>query len=116
MNYGIGFTRLTQDNIVNEGATWLYGWHIQASADGGDVSFYEGLDSSSGRLLATVKALANDPNPFITHIPFFLDRGLYVDIGSNVTAVTLFWLPDPPNYVGMLPVEVMQRLMELANG
>ena len=94
MKTGCGFTRLTSDNIVNEGNTLLFGLHIDASADGGDVSLYEGLDASSGRLLGTFKGIANDVNKVTYPYPVFLDRGLFVDVGSSVTAVTLFWLPS----------------------
>lgn len=93
MQNGTGFTRLTADGIVNEGATLLFGLHIEASTAGGDVSLYEGMDSGSGRLIGTFKENANDHDVLSFPVPIFLDRGLYVDIGSNVTAVTLFWLP-----------------------
>lgn len=93
MQNGVGFTRLTADGVVNEGHTILYGLHIEASIAGGDVSVYEGLDSESGRLLGTFKENANDHDILSFPHPVYLDRGLYVDIGSNVTAVSLFWLP-----------------------
>lgn len=93
MQFGVGFTRFISDGIVNEGQTLLYGIHIEASVAGGDVSLYEGLDTGSGRLLGIFKDNANNHEPKSFVPPVFLDRGLYVDIGSNVTAVTLFWLP-----------------------
>lgn len=90
---GIGFSRVTQDSIINEGQSVVYGLKIEASVDGGDVSLYEGLDASSGRLEGTYKALQNDRKPFGFPVGIYFDRGIYVDIGSNVTAVTIYWLP-----------------------
>lgn len=93
MQQGSGFTRLTVDGIVNEGQTLLFGIHIEASTAGGDVTIYEGMDSQSGRILGVFKENLNNHEVKNIIPPVFLDRGLYVDIGSNVTAVTLFWLP-----------------------
>ena len=93
MQNGAGFTRITQDGIINEGNSLIFGISIEASVDGGDVSVYEGLDTQSGRLHGTYKALVNDRKPFGFPAPVFFDRGIYIDIGSNVTAVTVYWLP-----------------------
>ena len=90
-----GFTRITADRIINEGATLFYGVIIEASADGGDVSIYEGMDALSGRLFSTLKALANDREIGAPGSPVFFDRGLFVDVGTNVTAVTVLWVPVP---------------------
>lgn len=93
MQHGTGFTRLASDGIVNEGPSLLFGLHIEASTAGGDVSVYEGNDSASGRLIGTFKDnLTNhEVKSFIP--PLYCDRGIYVDIGSNITAVTILWLP-----------------------
>lgn len=91
---GVGFTRITSDQIITEGTSLFFGVSIEASADGGDVSVYEGLDSSSGRLIGTFKELANVHTPQVFPYPIACDRGIYVDIGTSVTAVTVFWLPD----------------------
>jgi len=93
MQNGIGFTRVTQDTLINQGNTLVFGLSIEASADGGDVSLYEGMDNLSGRLHGTYKALANDRKPFGFPAPVYFDRGVYIDIGTNVTAVTIYWLP-----------------------
>jgi len=93
MQKGAGFTRLTADGIVNEGQTLLFGIHIEASTAGGDVSLYEGNDSQSGRLIGTFKDNLTNHEVKNFNVPVYLDRGLFVDIGSNVTAITVFWLP-----------------------
>ncbi len=93
MQRGVGFTRLISDGIVNEGPSLLFGLHIEASTAGGDVSVYEGSDSSSGRLIGIFKENANNHILMGLHTPIYCDRGIYVDIGSNVTAVTILWLP-----------------------
>ena len=91
INDYVGFTRLTKDDLVNDDKTLLYGVLLEITTDGASVILYEGNDASSGRLLFTVKGLANDTKFIWFDKPLLLERGLYVDIGSNVSAVTLFW-------------------------
>jgi len=93
MYSAFGFTQIKSDQIVNEGHTLLAGFIIEASADPGDVSLYEGLDASSGRYFGKFKGLTNDSKPIIFPVPVYFDRGLFVDVGSNVTGVTLIWAP-----------------------
>lgn len=93
MQRGTGFTRLIADGVVNEGPSLLFGLHVEASTAGGDVSVYEGNDKDSGRLIGIFKDNANNHEPKNFIPPIYCDRGIYIDIGSNVTAVTVLWLP-----------------------
>jgi len=90
---GVGFTRVTASRVINEGQTLLFGALILVSVTGGSISLYEGTDASSGRLIATVEGEANITHQLKFNTPLYLDRGLYVSVGSNVTEATVIWLP-----------------------
>jgi hypothetical protein len=85
----VGFDCVTEDKRVCEGPCDLYGLTVLASAAGGDVTLYEGQDASSGRKIGTYKGAANVTNPIMFSFPLPLARGLYVDIGSSITEVTV---------------------------
>lgn len=84
------FFNTSVDALVNEGETFLAGVDVLASAAGGDVTLYEGLDTSSGRKIGTFKGDANITNQIRFNPPLRLERGLYVDVGSNITEVTIY--------------------------
>lgn len=93
MNNHVAFTRTTTDQLINEGETLLHGLLLLTSVTGGDVTLYEGLDPDSGRKIWTFKGEANISQMISFPAPLWLERGLYIDVGSNVTEVTLFWTP-----------------------
>ena len=92
MNKGHGWTLVTKTQTINQGETILYGAIIHASADGGYVSLYEGLDAGSGRLIGTYHTLAV-LNLTLDLLGIRLDRGLHVVIGDDVTSCLLIWDP-----------------------
>lgn len=93
MQQGFGFTQIKSDQLINQGKTIFAGLIIEASADPGDVTIYDGLDTSSGRLFGKIKGLANDSKIAGMPAPVHFDSGLYIDVGSNITGVTVIWLP-----------------------
>ncbi|GAH98244.1 unnamed protein product, partial [marine sediment metagenome] len=88
--HGHGWQYITADRIVNEGETLLYQILINASADGGDISVYEGLDAQSGRLVGTFVSLQNHMSSINFH-GIFLDRGLFIDVGTSITGVLVIY-------------------------
>jgi hypothetical protein len=93
MNGQSSFFNTAVDALVNEGETLLLGIDVLASSAGGDVTVYEGLDAESGRKVGTYKGAANVTNPIRFNPPLFLDRGLFLDIGTNITEVTAQFIP-----------------------
>ncbi len=91
MTMPVSFLVFTADGGATPGPCLLNAVYLHVSTDGGDATLYEGQDATSGRKIMQLHALANDPK-FIAfpHAPF-LARGLYVDVGSNVTGVTVFF-------------------------
>lgn len=91
INYGIASSWLTADQLVNEGRTYLYGLVVNASADGGVVTLYDG-HNTNGRLIGVFDGFAAGVNSISFPRPLCLETGLYVDVGSNVTGILVEWL------------------------
>lgn len=94
--YGEAYRWLTADQLVNEGRTLLCQLIVNASADGGSVTIYDGLNAN-GDLVGVFDGLAAGCNPIAFGRGVCLTRGLFVDIGSNITGVTVIYRPiDTP--------------------
>lgn len=87
------YTPLDADRRLSDTPAMFYGVVVLASADGGDVTIYDGLDAGSGRLVGRFEGLNNVSNPVLFPCPVPLDRGLFVDVGSNITEVLVLWRP-----------------------
>jgi hypothetical protein len=112
--YGLGWRRLTADAEVYPGPVLLAGVVLLASVAGGDVTIYDGADPTSGDKLFTLKADANISLPVVFPWPVRCEKGLYVDIGSNITEVTVFYVPakldgSNPMYGGPPAMEPPKR-------
>lgn len=91
---GRGWSRLTGDRIVNEGQSVLFGLALKVSVTGGDVTVYEGTDALSGRIVGIFEGIANETRPVMFgSAGLKMDRGIYVDFGSNVDEVLVIWDP-----------------------
>jgi hypothetical protein len=88
---------ITADTLITTHPCWLHGVFINASAAGGDVVVYEGQDPTSGRLLAHLDGGANATNALRFDPPLWCERGLYLDVGSNVSQVTVHYTPQSLN-------------------
>jgi len=92
MAEGKGYYRGTADALVHQGACLLYSVVVLVSVTGGDVTIYDGQDTTSGRRVARVEGIA-DVNTVVDFQGVVLSRGLYVDVGSSVTEYTVVWKP-----------------------
>ena len=90
---GCAFANTNADLLVNEGETLFYGVLLLVSTTGGDVTLYEGLDAYSGRKIGRFEGIADQSTPVIFSMPIYLERGLFIAVGSNVTEVTVFYQP-----------------------
>lgn len=91
-NFAHAWYRTTADQLAVGGPGVLHRVILLVSTTGGDVTIYDGLDASSGRLIATLKGTANVSLP-VDFGGLQLDRGLFIDIGSNVSEVTAVFDP-----------------------
>ena len=89
---GHGWERVTGDARVFEGSGVLFGLVLLVSTTGGDVTLYDGADAGSGRLIGTFEGIANESRPIVFgRNGILLDKGLFVDVGSNVTEVLVVY-------------------------
>lgn len=88
----MGWTRLVNDAVVTTSPAILHRIVPDASSDGGDVKLYDGQDTS-GRFIGTFVGLANQN--LTVELQVECPNGIYVDIGSNLTACLVVWTPLP---------------------
>jgi hypothetical protein len=82
---------VTADRLLFYGKGEWGAFVLLTSADEGDVTVYDGLDAQSGKQLAKLQAGDSAPLPFTFPEPVPVDRGLYVDVGSNVTSILMVY-------------------------
>lgn len=86
---GSGVISLTADNIVIPGAVLLAGLTLTVSVAGGDVTLYNGKDAASGIKVHKFVGGVAGTNQFNFIPPIELERGLFVDVGSSVTELSV---------------------------
>jgi hypothetical protein len=82
---------VTADRLLFSGPGEWGGYVLLTSADEGDVTVYDGLDVQSGKQLAVLQAGDSAPLPYTFIEPIPVDRGLYVDVGDNVTSIMMVY-------------------------
>lgn len=89
--------RLTADELVTTEQVLFRGLLIRASADGGDVSIYDGRDAGSGRHFGTFEGIATETKVIGVPGDVLFENGLFVDVGSDIAEVTVIYRPITPN-------------------
>jgi hypothetical protein len=89
---GHGYRRLTADELVTQRSVILWGLVLLASSDGGDVTVYNGTSTASGDEIGKFEGLGST-STVIDLGGLRCERGLYVDIGSNMTEVLVIYDP-----------------------
>ena len=87
------FVVIDTDSLVSAKGLLLKGIVLLTSVTGGDIVIYDGQDATSGRKICTFKGLANVSLPVSFGEGLRLERGLFIDVGSNVTEVLVFFDP-----------------------
>jgi hypothetical protein len=87
------FLRVTADQVVSTKPVLLYGVVILTSVTGGDATLYNGVDAGAGRHIIRLEGTANVSKPVNFPKGLLCDRGLFVDVGSNVTEVVVIYEP-----------------------
>jgi hypothetical protein len=89
----MGWTTITADARITTHPALLHGLVLLVSSDGGDVTVYEGQDVTSGRKVGRFEAKTDTSRPIHFNPALECERGIYVDVGSNVTEVLIHWSP-----------------------
>jgi len=88
-----GWTNISVDTRITTHAALLHGLILLCSTTGGDVTVYSGQDTS-GQKIGRFEGTADVSLPIRFDPPLECDSGLYVDVGSTVTEVTILWEPE----------------------
>lgn len=80
---------VTADRLLFPGRGLWGGFILLTSATNAGVTVYDGLDEKSGRQLAVLQGFQNVPVPFTFEFPIPIDRGLYIDVGSDITSIMI---------------------------
>lgn len=84
------------DGAVLQGPLLYYGGLLKSSAGGtATVDIYDGTSASFPLIDSFVAAVSSRDRNALPN-PIFILRGIYVDIGSNVTDFTLYFDDDVP--------------------
>lgn len=89
----MGWERVTADVQCTEGPVQLSAVVLLCSGGGGDITIYEGRDPSAGRMICRLEGANNVSNSILFNPPIPCDRGIYVDVGSNITEALIMWFP-----------------------
>lgn len=81
---------LTADQLLSHGPCELLFAHLVVSAASTDTHLYDG-DNTKGSKVVTLESEAVSGLTFKPPVPIYCRRGLYVDIGSNVTGLFIQW-------------------------
>ncbi len=88
----VTWTRQTFDGVISRIPTLLYGIVItpDSGTNNADVTLYNG-ESTSDEKICQLRSGAGISSQHIFEQPIICSRGLYVDIGTNVTEVMICW-------------------------
>lgn len=81
---------ITGDELLSHGRCELCLIVLTSSDGNGDVTLYDG-ENTNGRQICKFEGLANRSVPFGFHHHIYCRRGLYIDVGSNVTGLLVQW-------------------------
>lgn len=81
---------VTADRLLSLGPCELVSIAQTSSGNTSDVTYYDG-ENTTGDIILIMEALANRTAQFCPHVPIYCRRGLYVDIGNNVTGCFVMW-------------------------
>lgn len=87
-----GWTVLTGSAAVTRHPAFLCCVTLTVIDAGDYVDVYEGTDSSSGRKILRMKALANRSQSFNFNVPIYCERGIYVEFSTDDSEATIVWV------------------------
>ena len=91
----VGYARLTADSLVSQGPCFLISADLIASAVGAATAVIRDGNDANSEAVVDLTAVTSYSDSRTFDPPIFLKRGLFVDVGSNVAAVLVRYLPSP---------------------
>ncbi len=87
------YDRVVADKKVCNRPCFLYAAHLVAGAGGAATAVIRDGHDTGGEAVVDLAALTSSNDPRRFDPPIFFKKGLYVDIGSNVTSVLVHFMP-----------------------
>ena len=88
-----GWRWVTSDSLISPEPCLLWGVVLVGSAAGAaDVTMRDG-HNTGGDIIFTLSCVASDNVPLMFSQPIMCQKGLFCDVGSNVTGVLVLWDP-----------------------
>lgn len=85
---------VTSDQLLSHGPCDLISAYLVVSAASTDTHLYDG-ENTRGSKIATLESAAVTGHHFKPPVPIYCRRGLYLDVGTNVTGVLVQWRELP---------------------
>lgn len=81
---------VTGDRLLSHGACELLCAFLTPDGTAADVTLYDG-ENTNGDKIIKFTSPNNPTRAFSPKVPVYCRRGLYVDVGSNVTGIFVQW-------------------------
>lgn len=81
---------VTSDQVLAHGPCELLWAYLVVSAASTDSYLYDG-ESSAEKLVTALEAAAATGHSFKPPVPVYCHKGLFVDVGTNVTGILVMW-------------------------
>jgi hypothetical protein len=81
---------VTADMKLTDQTAELVSAHLVVSAASTDSAIYNGADTNGDKILALASA-AVTTLPITPPVPIYCSKGLFVDVGTNVTGILVQW-------------------------
>ena len=81
---------VTGDRLLSHGACELLFAYLVVAAASTDSHIYDG-ENTTGDKIVTLESAAVTGHPFKPPLPIYCRKGLYVDVGTNVTGIFVQW-------------------------
>lgn len=86
----VSWAWVTADQLLTRGPCELLFAYLVVSAASTDSHIYDG-QNTNGTKVVTLESAAITGHPFRPPEPIYCRGGLYVDVGTNVTAIFVQW-------------------------
>ena len=90
---GLEYDRAVVDKKVCNRPVFLYAAHLVAGTGGVATAVIKDGHDTGGEAVVDLAALTSSCDARRFDPPIYLKKGLYVDVGSNVTSVLVHFLP-----------------------
>jgi len=87
----IGWKWCTVDQLVSPGPVFLLAVMLTSTGAGAAQVTIRNGHNTGGEVALVVSALANYTSPVSPVYPIYLDKGLFVDVGSNVLGALVLY-------------------------